>query len=323
MDEEKPYQTTAEQVPASRTQTQESYTDMSVGRYIATRIPSLKPPMDKAPNPFRLLAMLNREQWLFFLVGFIGWTWDAFDFFTVSLTLTDLAKQFGKTNADISWGITLVLMFRSVGAITFGIAADRYGRKWPFILNNVLFIVLELGTGFCNTYRQFLAVRALYGIAMGGLYGNAAATALEDCPSEARGIISGMLQQGYAFGYLLATAFARALVDTTSHGWRPVSYHIPSYRIQHLTNHSSSGLVPAHQCSSLFSVYSFRKLASSAKEKLCAKLGNTLPAHSFAKGKSRLSDTGFSSPTSSASWLASTSCRTAAKICIRPCSRTS
>jgi SHS family lactate transporter-like MFS transporter len=57
---------------------------------------------------------------------------------------------------------------------------------------------------------------------MGGLYGNAAATALEDCPEEARGIISGMLQQGYAFGYLLATAFARGLVDTTSHGWRPL-----------------------------------------------------------------------------------------------------
>lgn len=57
---------------------------------------------------------------------------------------------------------------------------------------------------------------------MGGLYGNAAATALEDCPSAARGLLSGMLQQGYAFGYLLAAAFARALVDTTPHGWRPL-----------------------------------------------------------------------------------------------------
>jgi len=111
---------------------------------------------------------------------------------------------------------------RSVGAISFGVAADRYGRKWPFIVNNVLFIVLELGTGFCQTYQQFLGVRALFGIAMGGLYGNAAATALEDCPPEARGIISGILQQGYAFGYLLATAFARGLVDTTSHAWRPL-----------------------------------------------------------------------------------------------------
>lgn len=198
------------------------HANMTVGQYLGTRLSSLKPPMNKTPNPFKLLGMLNRMQWAFFGVAFFAWTWDAFDFFTVSLTVSSLAKQFGKTNTDITWGITLVLMFRSVGSILFGIAADRYGRKWPFILNNVLFIILELGTGFCNTYQQFLACRALFGVAMGGLYGNAAATALEDLPSEARGLMSGILQQGYAFGYLLATAFARGLVNTTSHGWRPL-----------------------------------------------------------------------------------------------------
>ncbi|KXL47272.1 hypothetical protein M433DRAFT_71058 [Acidomyces richmondensis BFW] len=195
---------------------------MSVGRYLATRLPTLKPPMDKVENPFKLLAMLKVKQWLFFLCAFIAWSWDAFDFFTVSLTVDDLALTFNKSAKDITWGITLVLMFRSVGSTIFGIASDRYGRKWPFIVNNVLFIVLELGTGFCQTYRQFLAVRALFGVAMGGLYGNAAATALEDVPEKARGIVSGMLQQGYAFGYLLAAAFSRGLVDTTSHGWRPL-----------------------------------------------------------------------------------------------------
>ncbi|GAB7348978.1 hypothetical protein MBLNU459_g7960t1 [Dothideomycetes sp. NU459] len=200
----------------------EPFENMTAGTYFATRISTLKPPMTRVSNPFKLLRLLNTQQWLFFLVGFIAWTWDAFDFFTVSLTVTDLAKTFDKSKADITWGITLVLMFRSVGSTIFGIAADRYGRKWPFVVNNILFIVLELATGFCNDYKQFLAVRALFGIAMGGLYGNAAATALEDCPEAARGIISGMLQQGYAFGYLLATVFARGLVNTTPHGWRPL-----------------------------------------------------------------------------------------------------
>ncbi len=97
-----------------------SYEHMSVGRYLATRLPTLKPPMRRAPNPFKLLAMLNFQQWMFFLVGFIAWTWDAFDFFTVSLTVTPLAEQFGKTSTDITWGITLVLMFRSVGSVLFG-----------------------------------------------------------------------------------------------------------------------------------------------------------------------------------------------------------
>ena len=117
---------------------------MSPAKYLATRFSSLKPPMTSAPNPFSLLRMISARQWAFFGVAFFAWTWDAFDFFTVSLTVSDLAKTFGRTNTDITWGITLVLMFRSVGSILFGIAADRYGRKWPFVVNNILFIVLEL-----------------------------------------------------------------------------------------------------------------------------------------------------------------------------------
>lgn len=110
--------------------TGETTEHMSAGRYIATRISSLKPPMTKVKNPISLLRLLNLQQWLFFTVAFIAWTWDAFDFFTVSLTVSELAKEFGKTTTEITWGITLVLMFRSVGSTIFGIAADRYGRKW-------------------------------------------------------------------------------------------------------------------------------------------------------------------------------------------------
>lgn len=119
---------------------------MSPGRYLATRITSLKPPMRRAPNPIRLIRMLDRTQWAFFLVVFFAWvcivsfhscvysetrrgsgvtgrhgqTWDAFDFFTVSLTVGDLAVTFGRSNTDITCGIMLMLMFRSVGSILFG-----------------------------------------------------------------------------------------------------------------------------------------------------------------------------------------------------------
>ncbi|TMW66720.1 hypothetical protein Poli38472_014032 [Pythium oligandrum] len=194
----------------------------SVDDYLRSRVTMLKPPGTKLANPFSLLRTLNRYQWANFLVAFAAWTWDAFDFFTVSMTLEDLAESFGKTKTDITWGISITLMLRAVGSITFGIAADRYGRKWPFILNNVLFIILEIATGFCNTFEQFMGVRALFGIAMGGVWGNCVAMALEDAPKEARGILSGILQQGYSMGYLLAVVFSRALVNTTSHGWRPL-----------------------------------------------------------------------------------------------------
>lgn len=82
---------------------------MTVARYLATRIPTLKPPMVKAPNPIKLLRLLNFQQWMFFLVAFLAWSWDAFDFFTVSLTVTELAEEFEKTPSQITWGITLVL----------------------------------------------------------------------------------------------------------------------------------------------------------------------------------------------------------------------
>ncbi|CAG8097883.1 unnamed protein product [Penicillium salamii] len=171
-----------------------------------------------------------------FAAGFLGWTWDSFDFFTVSLTITEISESFGVSYSDVSWvcipasvisrkltsrkGMTVTLMLRSVGAIIFGVLADRYGRKWPMITNLFLFIILELCSGFCQTLPQFLGVRALYGIAMGGLSGPAAATALEDLPYEARGLLSGLFEMGYATGYLLAAAFYRALVPTTTHGWR-------------------------------------------------------------------------------------------------------
>jgi MFS family permease len=86
--------------------------------------------MAKTANPLKLMATLNTQQWLFYMVALLAWIWDAFDFFTVSLTVSDMAADFGKSIADITWGITLVLMFRSFGSIAFGIAADRYGRKW-------------------------------------------------------------------------------------------------------------------------------------------------------------------------------------------------
>jgi SHS family lactate transporter-like MFS transporter len=145
---------------------------------------------------------------------------DALDFFTASLTVTELAAEFHRANSEITWGITLVLMLRSAGAILFGLCSDRFGRKWPFVANLVLFSVLELGTGFCRTYSQFLACRALFGIAMGGIYGNAAAMALEDVPLEARGLMSGAYQAGYPIGYLFTTVFSRALVNTTPQTWR-------------------------------------------------------------------------------------------------------
>jgi MFS transporter, SHS family, lactate transporter len=187
------------------------YSPSQIGRYLLTRPSSLAPPRTRLRNPVSILAELDRHQWLMFAAGFLGWTTDSFDFFTVSLTVTEIATEFKVDNASVTWGITVTLMLRSVGALIFGGLSDRYGRKWPMIINLVLFIILELATGFTQNLSQFLGVRALYGVAMGGLFGPAAATALEDLPYDARGLLSGIYEQGYATGYLLAAIFYRAV----------------------------------------------------------------------------------------------------------------
>lgn len=79
---------------------------------------------------------------------------------------------------------------------------------------------LELGSGFVQTYSQFLGVRAIFGIAMGGIWGMAASTSLENLPVEVRGLASGVLQQGYAVGYLIAAIINLFLVPEVSASWR-------------------------------------------------------------------------------------------------------
>jgi hypothetical protein len=135
-------------------------------------------------NPISLLMLLSARDWLFFLVGLAAWTADAFDFHALSIQQVKLADYYGKTKTDISTAITLTLLLRSVGAAFFGLAGDRFGRKWPMVINMIVLGVLQIATIYSSTFQQFLAVRSLFGLFMGGVYGNAIAMALEHCPYE-------------------------------------------------------------------------------------------------------------------------------------------
>src|SRR5881409_3725648 len=138
------------------------------------------------------------------VAGFLGWTLDAFDFFLVVMTLTAISKEFGKPDAAIALSLTVTLAFRPVGAFIFGLMADRYGRKLPLMIDLVFFSIIEVATGFAQNYTQFMILRALFGIGMGGEWGVGASLAMEKVPAKQRGIFSGLLQEGYATGYLLA-----------------------------------------------------------------------------------------------------------------------
>ena len=156
------------------------------------------------------------------LAGFLGWTLDAFDFFLVVMTLTAIAKEFGKSDAAIALTLTLTLAFRPVGAFIFGLLADRYGRRIPLMADLVFYSVVEVCSGLAPNYATFLVLRALFGIGMGGEWGVGASLVMEKVPPKLRGVFSGLLQQGYAVGYLLAALCY--FVVFPRWGWRPLFF---------------------------------------------------------------------------------------------------
>jgi SHS family lactate transporter-like MFS transporter len=156
------------------------------------------------------------------LAGFLGWTLDAFDFFLVVMTLTAIAKEFHQTDAAIALTLTVTLAFRPVGAFIFGLLADRYGRRIPLMIDIVFYSLIEVMSGLAPSYGVFLVLRALYGIGMGGEWGVGASLVMEKAPLEKRGAYSGLLQQGYAAGYLLAAACYFLVFPRW--GWRPLFF---------------------------------------------------------------------------------------------------
>ena len=158
------------------------------------------------------------DQWHAVTASFLGWTLDAFDFFVLVFLVDTLASQFRVPKSAIVWTLTATLAMRPVGALIFGILADRYGRRKPLMANVVFFSVIELLCGFAPNYTVFLLLRTIYGIGMGGEWGVGASLAMENAPEKWRGVFSGALQSGYSIGYLLAAIAARVVLPYW--GWR-------------------------------------------------------------------------------------------------------
>lgn len=165
-----------------------------------------------------LLPRLKPDQRNAVLAGFLGWTLDAFDFFILTFILVDVAKDFNRSIPEIALTLTATLAMRPVGAFIFGLMADRYGRKRPMMINIIFYSIIEVLSGLAPSYAIFMLLRLLYGIGMGGEWGVGASLVMESVPTKKRGLLSGLLQEGYAFGFLLA-AVAYYLVFP-HFGWR-------------------------------------------------------------------------------------------------------
>jgi SHS family lactate transporter-like MFS transporter len=164
---------------------------------------------------FRRLTPVQRNT---FIACFLGWSLDAFDFFILIFCVNALALQFQTKVSAITEAIFLTLAMRPIGAFLFGLMADRFGRRPALMIDIIAYSVFELASAFAPSLKFFLIMRAFFGIAMGGEWGVGAALAFESLPAEGRGFFSGLLQEGYVVGYLMAALVYGTLFPIV--GWR-------------------------------------------------------------------------------------------------------
>ncbi|MGA3264533.1 MAG: MFS transporter [Terracidiphilus sp.] len=157
----------------------------------------------------RHFRQLTRPQRHTFVAAFLGWTLDSLDFFLLIFCVPAIAGEFHTQPSAVLGAVFLTQALRPAGALVFGMLADRYGRRPVLMMNILSFSAIELACAFAPSLTALLALRALFGIAMGGEWGVGAAMVFETLPKEGRGAFSGLLQEGYAMGSILASgAFA-------------------------------------------------------------------------------------------------------------------
>jgi SHS family lactate transporter-like MFS transporter len=164
------------------------------------------------------LRELNHEQRHTVLASFLGWTLDAFDYFLYTFVIVGIAQEFHVDRTEVTIGVFLTLAARPLGALLFGRLADRFGRRPVLMVDVILFSLFELATAFSASITMLLALRFLFGVAMGGEWGIGASLAMESIPPKSRGLVSGLLQSGYPCGFFLGALVNWLLIDHI--GWR-------------------------------------------------------------------------------------------------------
>ncbi|KAG9307120.1 hypothetical protein G9A89_016948 [Geosiphon pyriformis] len=169
-------------------------------------------------SPWMLIKSLNKAQAFTFICAWLGYILGSFDFAILTFTLPYIAEEFETKVSVVTSSITIGLYLRPIGAIIFSVAAEKLGRKWPLMINILLFSIMELASGLAPNFTIFFITRAIFGIAMGGEWGLSATLAMESLPQDCRGLFSGILQQGYPLGALLAAALYYLTIERL--GWR-------------------------------------------------------------------------------------------------------
>ena len=161
---------------------------------------------------------ISREQWNVLFAAMLGWMLDSMDFVLYLMAITTLQQKFnfGTETAGL---LTSVALFTSAaGGLLFGVIADYVGRARALMATVLIYSICSLGTATSQNLTQLIAWRAVLGLGMGGEWSSGAVLVSESWPAEHRGKAIGIMQSGWAIGYIVAALVASVVLPRF--GWR-------------------------------------------------------------------------------------------------------
>jgi MFS family permease len=165
---------------------------------------------------------ITRKQWYALFAGQMGWALDAFDVMLYAFCLTTIMKEWGNSPAAAGFMVTVTLFASSFGGIAFGAVADRIGRKRALMITVLLFSICSGLSGLAQNLTQLAIARTILGLGMGGEWASGALLVSETWPPQHRGKAIGIMQSGWAIGYILAAIAGATVLPTL--GWRAMFF---------------------------------------------------------------------------------------------------
>ncbi len=161
---------------------------------------------------------ITPEQWKTLVAATLGWMLDAMDFALYLAAITTLQDEFAYGTATSGLVTTVTLLASAAGGMAFGVVADRFGRVRALTTTVLIFSLASLGTATAQDVYQLLLWRALLGLGVGGEWASGAVLVSETWPTAHRDRAMGIMQSGWAVGYLLAVVIAAVVLPAL--GWR-------------------------------------------------------------------------------------------------------
>jgi MFS family permease len=166
----------------------------------------------------RFARDVSRDQWTTLVAAFLGWMLDGMDILLYAFALGAIRTEFGLSGAAAGALASVTLVASAAGGALFGLLADRIGRVRALIASILTYSVFTALMATSRGLPELVLWRALVGLGLGGEWSTGSVLVAETWPARHRGKAIGLVQSGWAIGYLLAALCAALILPRW--GWR-------------------------------------------------------------------------------------------------------